>query len=92
MEVFMEPVISHYETKTIKLEKFSTEKKHPLTKIASSILKELKRPMGEYLGKKFSKVHETEQEIQTKTQLEKAGKGRELKLEIGDKGQVIGAF
>lgn len=75
---------------TFKLEKIKPKEQNIVTKIMFKVAKELRRPIGEYLGKKFSKVKKVTPQKVTKEKLIEKGKGKGLNLEIENKHTLNG--
>lgn len=89
----MMPIDSSIET--IQLNKLKPKEKHVMAKFISNAFEGLKRPMGERLGREFSKAKNiTEEQKQanqaTKEKLVKEGTGKEFNFEIGDQHTLNG--
>lgn len=82
----MNPINNVSSHETFKLEKIQKKQ----SSVIARIVKELKRPIGTYLGKIFAKVTITSDDKLKKQELIKKGKGVGLKLEIEKKHTLDG--
>jgi hypothetical protein len=85
---FMDPINKSFSFEQFKLEKFKPKEKNGASEIMSRVAKEMRRPLGKYIGKELSKVRhitavQKEANAQIKEDLINAGKGEGLKLEVG---------